>query len=291
MIRTPRSAVGIRFALLALPLAFLFFTFLLPLGTLLHLSFQNVNPSQGGVVPPGYSLANYERFLLDPYYLAILWRTVKVSLITTAVCVVVGYPVAYALNVARPRTASLILLVFLAPLLISAVVRSFAWVVLLAPNGVINVWLGRLGLTEEPLRLMWNEFGIVVGLVHVFLSLMILTIYTRLTQIDARLLLAARNLGASGFDAFRKITLPLSLPGVIAGVVLVFSISASTFITPALLGGTRAKVVAYLIYEQNLVLLNWSFGAAISFIMLLVTLGITFAVSAGFQGRRWRGIR
>lgn len=280
--------VGIRTALLGVPIAFLAIAFIVPMGALLVLSFQNVNPGQANIGVSGFSLANYERFLFDPYYLSILWRTVKVSLITTAACILVGYPVAYALSVARPRVASLILLVFLAPLLISTVVRSFAWMVLLAPNGVINSWLARLGVTTEPLKLMWNEFGIIVGLVHVFLSLMILTIYTRLTQIDPRLLLAARNLGASRLRSFKEITLPLSLPGVIAGAVLVFSISASTFITPALLGGTRAKVVAFLIYEQNLVLLNWSFGAAISFIMLIVTMTITFGLSAAAQrGSRW----
>lgn len=285
------NAAWIRIALLVLPVGFLVFSFLVPLGSLFSLSFHDVNPGRANEVAPGFSLVNYQRFLFDPYYLGILWRTVKVSLITTAVCLVAGYPIAWALNVARPRTAALILLIFLAPLLISTVVRSFAWMVLLAPNGVVNTWLVKRGLVSVPLRLMWNEFGIVVGLVHVFLSLMILSIYTRLTQIDARLLLAARNLGASGFRSFREITLPLSVPGVLAGVILVFSISASTFITPALLGGTRSRVIAFLIYEQNLVLLNWSFGAAISFIMLLVTLGITFALSAFLQRGPWRGVR
>lgn len=284
------SLLRIRFGLLAVPLLFLAVMFFAPIGGLLALSFQDVGAGTS-VASGGFTLGNYERFLSDPYYLSILWRTIKISVIVTAVCLLGGYPVAYALNVATPRTASLIIFVFLSPLLISVVVRSFAWMVLLAPNGVINTWLLRLNAIQAPLHLIWNEFGIIIGLVHVFLSLMILPIYTRLAAINPRLVLAARNLGASATTAFLKITLPLSLPGIIAGTVIVFSISASTFITPALLGGSRTRVLAYLIYEQNLVHLNWSFGAATSFIMLVTVMAVTLAVTTTFQSGRWRAVR
>jgi putative spermidine/putrescine transport system permease protein len=161
----------------------------------------------------------------------------------------------------------------LAPLLVSVVVRSFGWLVILGPNGLINSTLTGLGVVDEPLRLLYTETAIVLGLTHVFLSFMVLSIAAALDRIDPALIRAAQNLGASPRQAFRRIVLPLSLPGVAAGCLIVFTLSTSAFITPALLGGPRVKVMSFLAYQQSLLLTDWPYGSAIAFILLALSGG------------------
>jgi putative spermidine/putrescine transport system permease protein len=255
--------------LVLVPLAVFAALFLLPLVNLLALSFQRFDRVTG--TTGGFTAANYLAFLGDPFYLGILGRTLRVGLSATTASLVLGYPVAYYLARARGRRRAYLMLGILAPLLVSVVVRSFGWLVLLGPNGLVNAVLTGLGLTAEPLRLLYTEGAIVAGLTHVFLSFMVLSIAASLDRIDPALLRAAQNLGANERQAFLRVVLPLSLPGVAAGCLIVFTLSTSAFITPALLGGPRVKVMSFLAYQQTLLLSDWPYGSAIAFVLLALT--------------------
>jgi ABC-type spermidine/putrescine transport system permease subunit I len=220
------------------------------------------------------TLEHYERFLLDPFYLDILLRSLRISLTTTLICLALGYPAALHIARTRGRAQALMLLVFLSPLLVSLVVRTYAWTLLLSGNGILNSTLLRLGLIGEPLKIMWTETAVVIGLTHIYLAYMILPIFTSLVNQDPNLLRAAENLGAPPWRAFLLVTLPLSLPGVMAGCMLVFILTMAAFVTPVLLGGVWVKVIAATAYEQTVSFLNWPFGAAISVILLAITLGV-----------------
>jgi len=267
MTRGPLTA----WLLLALPLAVFVGFFLAPLASLFVLSFFGFDRVTGQL--GGVTLSNYTKFLGDPFYLAILWRTLKIGLLVTAVALALGYPVAYYLSRARGRRRAYLMLGILAPLLVSVVVRSFGWLVILGPNGLINSTLVTLGVIDGPLRLLYTETAIVVGLTHVFLSFMVLSIAAALDRIDPALIRAAQNLGANGRQTFLRIVLPLSLPGVAAGGLIVFTLSTSAFITPALLGGPRVKVMSFLAYQQTLLLSDWPYGSAIAFILLALSGG------------------
>jgi putative spermidine/putrescine transport system permease protein len=276
--------------LLILPgLIFLGVFFVVPMIQLLLISFNKFSAT-GGIQYDVFTAQNYQRFLFDTFYLSILIRTLRVSFVTTLVCLVLGYPVAYYVSQSRGRRGVIVLLIFISPLLVSIVVRSYAWTVLLTPNGLINSLLMKYHLIQSPLKLMWSELGITIGMTQVFLSLMILSLYSSLVNIDPTLLRAARNLGANAFKAFTHITLPLSLPGIVSGSLLVFTISITMFVIPALLGGQRVKVASYLIYENYLVHMNWPFGAAISFSLLIVTLALVLLYMKLIQSGRWRVI-
>jgi putative spermidine/putrescine transport system permease protein len=243
--------------------------FVAPLLDLFLLSFRHFDRVAGTV--SGVTLGNYTRLLGDSFYLGILLRTVRVAALTTLVTLIIGYPVAWSLARGSARTRAWLSAVILAPLLISVVARSFGWLVILGPNGLVNAVVGRLGLTTEPLRLLYTEPAIVLGLSHVFLAFMVLSISTALQRIDPALLRAAQSLGASPVAVFRRVVFPLSLPGVVAGALIVFTLSASAFITPALLGGPRIKVMSYLAYQQTLLLSEWPLGAAVAFVLVAVS--------------------
>ncbi|MBI2527352.1 MAG: ABC transporter permease [Candidatus Rokubacteria bacterium] len=269
------------------PALFLFLALLVsPMLNLLAQSFLEFRPNVG--IIPRLTVANYTTFLTDPFYLGVLARTLRLAVIVAVVCVAVGYPVAYQLARTEGRRRAYLTLVVASPLLISVIVRTFGWLVILGPNGLINALLQWLHLIDEPQRLLFTEGAVVVGLVHVFLPFMILSITASLERIDPSLERAARNLGASPRRAFWRITLPLSLPGVLAGTVIVFALSTSAFVTPAILGGSQIKVMSALIYQQNLLLLNWPFGGAMSVIILLITSGVTLGYTRLLEGGRYR---
>jgi putative spermidine/putrescine transport system permease protein len=255
--------------LLAAPLAIFLALFLAPLVNLLALSFFRFDRTTGALAEA--TIQNYAKFLTDPFYLGILWRTLKLALLTTATTLALGYPVAYHLTRCSGRKRAYLTLLIVAPLLVSVVVRSFGWLVILGPNGLVNSLLTGLGVVSDPLRLLYTETAIVVGLTHVFLSFMVLSVAASLGRIDPALIRAAQNLGASERQAFMRVVLPLSLPGVAAGSLIVFTLAASAFITPALLGGPRVKVMSYLAYQQTLLLSDWPYGSAIAFILLALT--------------------
>lgn len=223
-----------------------------------------------GGVRPGFTLEHYRRFF-DPLYLAILRRTVVWSLVCTAVCLLLGYPVAYLVARSGRWRAVLLFLVVL-PFWTSFLVRTFAMIFLLRDSGLVNTVLLRLGLVEAPLTLLYTPFAVLLGLVYGFLPFMILPIYASLEKLDPTLLEAAETLGAPPLAGFRRITLPLSLPGVVAGCFLVFIPAMGSFLTSDLLGGAKQLMVGNLIQNQFAAARNWPFGSAASFVVTALVL-------------------
>ena len=256
-----------------------------PLLMLLAISFRGYQAGIG--ILDTWELGNYLRFVTDPFYLAILLRTVVMGLEVTACCLLLGFPFAYGLAQLRGTRRAVIYVLVLLPLLTSAVVRTFGWMILLANNGFINRTLLDLGLTETPTRLMYGMLGVLIALVEVLLPFMILALDAALVNIPPALYEAARNLGAGRVRMFTRITLPLALPGMLSGSVLVFTLAVSAFVTPSLIGGPRVPVMSTLIYQQGMSLLNWPFGAAIGFTML-ATILVLFMLTSGLA-RQERG--
>jgi len=223
-----------------------------------------------GGVQPGFTLQHYRRFF-DPLYLAILQRTLVWSLVCTAVCLLLGYPVAYLVARAGRWRAALLFLVVL-PFWTSFLVRTFAMIFLLRDSGLVNTVLLRLGLIDAPLTLLYTPFAVLLGLVYGFLPFMILPIYASLEKLDPTLLEAAETLGATPLAVFRRITLPLSLPGVVAGCFLVFIPAMGSFLTSDLLGGAKQLMIGNLIQNQFAAARNWPFGSAASFVVTALVL-------------------
>jgi putative spermidine/putrescine transport system permease protein len=244
--------------------------FVVPFGNLIVSSFYDYSRLTGIVRDP--TVKNYVRFWTDPFYLDILVRTFRVSLIATAVTLVVGFPVALFITRASARIRGLVTLLILSPLLISVVVRSFGWLIILGPDGLLQSMLRPFGIKDA--TVMYTETAVVVGLVNVFLPYMVLSIVASLQAIDPAVPRAAASLGATRTQVFRRVTLPLAMPGVVAGSLIVFCLGSSAFVTPALLGGAEIKVLATLIYQQMMILQNWPFAAAISLALLVIVLAI-----------------
>lgn len=230
-----------------------------------------------------WSFENYATFLGDPFYRDVLWRTLSLGALTTAGSLLLGFPLAFLLSRLRGMRRSVLYFVLLLPLLTSAVVRTFGWMILLGNNGFINRTLIALGIVDDPVRMMYSMTGIVIALVEVLLPFMVLALDAALLNIDPHLYEAAQNLGARKIRVFLRITLPLVLPGIVSGSVLVFTLAVSAFVTPSLIGGPRIKLMATLIYQQSMGLLNWPFGGAIAFVMLFTILALfvlTFRLTA-----------
>jgi putative spermidine/putrescine transport system permease protein len=244
----------------ALPLAFLFVLFLFPVFRLMLLSVE------------GGTLEFYEKALTDGLYVKVLLGTLEIGVYVSAACLVLGYPVAHFLATAPRRWAVVGFIFLLLPFWTSLLVRTYAWMVLLGRNGVINRLLLEAGLVTEPLPLLYNMAGVLIGMVHVLLPFMVFPIYSIMHRVDAGLLLAAEGLGASGWQIFRRVYLPLTLPGVLAGTTLVFILSIGFYITPALLGGGRVLMIAVLIEKQVREFLDWGFAAALSMVLLAAAL-------------------
>lgn len=244
--------------------------FLLPVGLLVWSSFFHVEGPHAG----SFTLDVYIKFFDDPYNISMVWRTAKLSAITTLVSLVLAFPVALHLRQMGPRMRSLITLMLISPLLTSVVVRTLSWVILLGPKGVINSAL--LSLNLSPVSLIYNDWGVVIGLTHVFFGYMALSLMTTISKIDDNLLLAASNLGASRWVILKEIIIPMSLPGILAGCVLVFGMSASTYATPALLGGTSSKLMATEIYDLTVNYLEFREAAAVALLLFIGVATISF---------------
>ncbi|MBR8658890.1 MULTISPECIES: ABC transporter permease [Brevibacillus] len=256
--------------------------FLIPMLLMLLLSFQDDTQA--------FSLQNYLLFIQDPFYLEILWRTIRISLWTVLCTLLLGFPVAMFMAQASGRMRGVVTILILAPHLISVVIRNFGWVVVLGEKGWINETLLRLGVIDQPLRLMYNELGVVIGLTDSFIAYMVLAIATSLYAIDPSLSKAASILGASRLRTFFTVTLPLTLPGIIAGTTLVFSLSMSAFVTPALMGGTSVKVMPVIAYEQIMSTLNWPLGAALSFLLLGSTILLVTLYTRLIETKRYKEV-
>ncbi|TAM88328.1 MAG: ABC transporter permease [Candidimonas sp.] len=239
------------------------------------------------VSPHGTLTASeYARFFDSAFYRSVLWRSVRISVIVTAMTALLGYPVAVYLSQGWRRGRGIVTVVMLAPMMVSAVVRSYGWIMILGPNGVLVQLLRGLGLRHVG-SLLYSEAAVVIALTHVFLPFMILAVTGSLQQIDPALPRAARNLGASGLRAFLRITLPLSMPGVTAGSVIVFCLAASGFVTPALVGGATVPVMPYLVYQEGLLTLDWPFASTVAVILLVTTATVTALYSLWGNQRRY----
>ena len=261
---------------LSAPALVLFVVLLLvPLGMTFVLSFNSF--SFYGGIEPTIGLENYAEVLGDSYFYEIFARTFLIALVTTIICAVVGTPQAYFLLRMRPFWRSIMILIVLGPLLISVVVRTLGWAILLGNNGVINTALTNLGLISSPLKLIYTSGGVVLALVHVMIPFMILAVWAALQRQDQATASAAESLGAGPLTVFRRIVLPQAMPGVLSGSLIVFSLSASAFATPAILGGRRIKVVSTTVYDEFLNTLNWPLGAAIAVLLLVSVLVVMLA--------------
>jgi putative spermidine/putrescine transport system permease protein len=229
------------------------------------------------VTEPSLGFGNYQRILTSGAVQRVIMTTLRICLITTVLALLLGYAIAYAITLATPRARGWWILAVLVPLWISVLVRAFAWVTLLRRQGVINNTLINAGVITDPLPLVWNEFGIIVGMVHYMVPFAVLPMLASMREIDPRLLAAARGLGASRGEVFRRVFLPLSLPGVIAACVLVFIFTLGFYITPAILGGGKTLMVAEWISLQILDLIRWGLGTMMATVLVLAIL-VTLAV-------------
>lgn len=271
MIRSIGRSQSLAAWLLLLPnTAWLVLFFVLPLLVVLAYSFME-RATYGGVVAV-LTLENYSR-AFDPLYFNALLRSIYIAAVTTLICLLVSYPIAYFIARRASKYGNALILALMLPFWTNFLIRTYAWLTLLRTNtGLINVSLMSLGLIEEPLPLFGNDFAIILGLVYSWLPTMILPIYASLERLDGRLLEAAADLYASGFQVFRRVIWPLSLPGVAAGSVLVFIPSLGAFITPTLLGGGKALMIGNIISNQFLMAQDWPFGSALSMLMIIFML-------------------
>jgi putative spermidine/putrescine transport system permease protein len=252
---------------LALPLALFFAAFFL--APLLILIFVSLH-TDTSMARIGFT--QYAKFLLDPFSLGVLVHTLWIGVEVTGLCLLLGFPMAWA-YVRSPRWAqAALILVILLPLLTSVVVRTFAWIVILGRQGIVNTALLDLGLIDSPLRLLYTEKGMVVALAQVQMPLMVLPLITALSRLDPNLLDASAALGAGHWRTFRKVILPLTFPGIVAGCLLTYAAAITAFITQTLVGGGQMLFMPMYIYQQSSTLNNWPFAAAISIIFLVAVL-------------------
>ena len=229
------------------------------------------------VTEPETGIGNYEKLFTNPGVQRVIGTTLRIGLATTAVALLLGYALAYVIALAGPRAQRWWLLCVLLPMWISVLVRAFAWVTLLRRQGLVNQGLLAAGIIDAPLPLVWNEFGIIVGMVHYMVPYAVLPMLASMREIDPRLLAAARGLGASRLTVFGRVFLPLSAPGLVAAAVLVFIFSLGFYITPAILGGGKTLMAAEWIKLQILDILRWGLGTMLAMVMvvaILATLGV-----------------
>ena len=260
--------------------------FVAPLGLMLAISFSRQSYGQ---LEWAFTPQHYVHFFTDAYYLGVLGDTLWLGVLTTAVALLLGYPLAYHLALTRSRWKPLLIVFILSPLLVGIVIRCYGWTILLADRGLINESLVRAGWLAKPLPLMYNKFGVTLALVHVFLPFMVLSLTGVLKRIEPQLIEASQTLGASPRRAFLEVTLPLSLPGILAGSLLVFSLAISSFVVPILVGGFKVHVLPMVVYEQVLSVFDWPFGAANAFVLLVISV-VLIGVYIKVTERALRGI-
>ncbi|APH72456.1 ABC transporter permease [Aquibium oceanicum] len=270
---------------LALPNAWLFAFFVLPMATMVLYSFWQVIDYE---IVADFTFRNYQR-LTQNLYVTVFWRTVKISIYVTALSLLIGYPVAYYLARRVKRFRLTMLMLIILPLWTSYLVRTYAWMLLLGTNGVINKALLAVGIVDEPVSwLLYSDFAVTVALVHIYMPFLILPLYAVMEKLDGSLFEAARDLGGGRLRTFLYVTLPLSLPGVATGCIFVFIPSMGSFVTPELLGGTRSILIGSIIAQQFGVTYDYPFGSALALAVMAAILA--FAAVALRYGRP-RGVR
>lgn len=259
----------------------------IPLLLVAILSFYAFNGTTG--VIPDFSPGNYFTIITDPFYGEIFLRTAGMALLVTVICLALGIPETLILARMRAPWRGIFLVLVLGPLLVSVVVRTLGWSILMGRQGLINDTLLLLGLIESPIRLTFTFTGMVIGLVHVMVPFMIISIWATLRKLDPTVEHAGRSLGGSPLTVFRRIIFPQLMPGVLSGSIIVFALSASAFATPAILGGRRLKVVATAAYDEFLNTLNWPLGAAIVVLLLIANIVVIMGLNY-YTERKYRMI-
>ncbi|MCZ7570529.1 MAG: ABC transporter permease [Ardenticatenaceae bacterium] len=267
-------------ATLALPATlWLVLFFALPLLLVLIISLMQ-RGRYGGVVAE-FSLENYAR-LFNPTFLTIFINSLEMAVITTVLCLLFGYPLAYFIARARPGLRNALLLLVIIPFWTNFLVRTYAWMIILRQEGLLNIALQSLGLTNEPLNLLFTPAAVIIGLVYGYLPFMVLPLYATIEKFDFALVEAAHDLGATEGKAFRHIMLPQTMPGIVAGCILVFIPSLGAYITPDILGGAKVMMVGNLITQQFLRTRHWPFGSALSILLMaIVAIGILIYYRTG----------
>lgn len=239
--------------------------------------------SEQGIV---FSLDNFKR-LSEPVYVKVLWRSIKLAAISTMICLLLGYPLAMILAGRTFRHKNIMIMLFVLPMWMNFLLRTYAWLTLLERNGIINTILNLIGLPA--INILYTETAVILGMVYNFLPFMVLPIYSVISKIDSSLIEAAEDLGANTVTVFRKVTLPLSLPGVMSGITMVFMPAVTTFVISRLLGGGQHTLIGNLIEQQFLVVGDWHFGSSISLLMMAVIL-LSMGIMSKFQDGERGGV-
>lgn len=237
-------------------------------GTIVN-SFHPFTPA--GIDRTVWTLENYTH-LIEPYYARVLLRTLRVGIIVAAVTCVLAYPVAWTLTRSSARMQAAMLLVFMSPWLTNVVVKAFGLTLLISNAGLVNATLMKLGVIDTPIRMMYTELGVVIGLVHGHFLFVLLPLWAAMAAIDKNLLWAAANLGSSPPAVFMRVVVPLTVPALLTGAVINFAMNIAAFATPVMIGGSRTQLVSYLAYKANLTELNWPLGGALAMVILALTL-------------------
>jgi len=260
---------------LAAPLGLVYIVFFLaPLLLLLWISFHDDNE----LTRPGFG--NWIKFWSDPFYVGVVLKTLKLGVLTVLAATVLSYPIALLYYEAGARIRKIVLFLVILPLLLSVVIRTFAWIAILSREGVANAVLQGLGLTSGPISLLQTEFGLILSLMQIEMPLMLLPLIAVMQRIDPRMVEASRALGASRWRTTFQVLIPLSLPGWIAGATLVFASSTTAFISQSVIGGGRLVYLPSVIYQQSMVIYNWPFAAVASIMLLVSVLGGVFLIAA-----------
>lgn len=250
---------------------------IVPIFIILIYSFTERDPFGGMTFK--FTTENYRMFF-EPIYLNVLWRSIKLSVYSTIACLLIGYPMAYIISKAKLKRRNLMVMLFILPLWTNFLLRTYAWMVILRDQGPINELLLRFGLIDEPIRMLYTNGAVIMGMVYNFLPFMVLPIYSVLSKMDDSLIEAAKDLGADTKGVFTKVIFPLSFPGVASGILMVFMPAISTFVISDLLGGGQTILLGNLIQNQFMMARNWQFGSAISMIMMVMII-----ISMGYLGK------
>ena len=267
--------------LLAPSLITLFVLMILPIAIMTMFSFYEFVTA--GVEKQVFTTQNWHDFLTDPFYHMFLWKTVRVSVITAMLCALMGYPAAYCIAMTTYRHKWVLLLLLIVPFWISFTIRTFSWIHILGEQGVINVTLMKLGLISAPLPMLYTEGAVIMGMIHFLLPYMILNVYVAIEGIDRNLIAAARTLGCTAWQAFYEVVLPLSLPGLMAGLLLCFVLAAGSYVTPQILGSNKDALFGNIIFDTIMSELNWPMGSTLS-LVLLILLGAVAAIYSRYMG-------
>ena len=276
-----RSSEWVRLGTLLSPgMTWLIFFFTVPIALVLLFSFYHFSE---GLMTPDFTLENYGRALGTAVYRNVFLKSLRYGVIVTLMCLFIGYPLAYFVARVSDRYRGLLFIMLIIPFWTTIVVRTFAWKIMLGTNGIVNFSLRDLGLIDLPIKFLYTENAVLVGLTHVFLPFMVLPVYAVIEKIDLALEEAAMDLGAGRVRTFLRVTLPLSLPGLSTGCLLVFILTIGSFLTPDILGGPGELMISNIIRDEFYVTFNWPFGGALASIFLVITLTLILVYNRLFK--------